>query len=107
MDLKLISTFLYFVLLHSSKTFGDHFTNQSDFETYIVHLEIHDQVLSNSKDLHLWHQSFLPINSNHSSRILYSYRHVFNVFATTLSSTEVKEIEKKPGFISALPQRVL
>ncbi|PHT98283.1 hypothetical protein BC332_32803 [Capsicum chinense] len=107
MDLKLISTFLCFVLLHSSKAFGDHFTNQSDFETYIVHLEIHDQVLSNSKDLHLWHQSFLPTNSNHSSRISYSYRHVFNGFAATLSSTEVKEMEKKPGFVSARPQRVL
>ncbi|KAF3637367.1 putative subtilisin-like protease-like [Capsicum annuum] len=106
MDLKLISTFLCLVLLHSSKAFGDHFTNQIDFETYIVRLEFHDQVLSNSKDLHLLHQSFLPTNSNHSSRILYSYRHVFNGFAAALSSDEVKEMEKKPGFVSARPQRV-
>ncbi|XP_055809232.1 subtilisin-like protease [Solanum dulcamara] len=107
MDLKFISTFLCFVLIHSSKTFGDHFTNQSDLETYIVHLEFHDQVLSNSKDLHLLHQSFLPTNSNHSSRILYSYRHVFNGFAAKLSSDEVKEMEQNPGFVSARPQRVL
>ncbi|KAG5582745.1 hypothetical protein H5410_053372 [Solanum commersonii] len=106
MDLKFISTFLCFVLLHSSKTFGDHFTNQSDLETYIVHLEFPDQLFSNSKDLLLWHQSFLPTNSNHSSRILYSYRHVFNGFAATLSSDEVREMEKKPGFVSAHPQRI-
>ncbi|XP_004249825.3 subtilisin-like protease [Solanum lycopersicum] len=107
MDLKFISTFLCFVLLHSSKTLGDNFTNQSDLETYIVHLEFNSsQVLSSSKDLHLWHQSFLPINSNHSSRILYSYRHVFNGFAAMLSSDEVKEMEKKPGFVSARPQQI-
>ncbi|XP_049400014.1 subtilisin-like protease [Solanum stenotomum] len=106
MDLKFISTFLCFVLLHSSKTLGDNFTNQSDLETYIIHLEFHDQVLSSSKDLHLWHQSFLPTNSNHSSRILYSYRHVFNGFAAILSSDEVREMEKKPGFVTARPQRI-
>ncbi|XP_049400015.1 subtilisin-like protease [Solanum stenotomum] len=106
MDLKFISTFLCFVLLHSSKTFGDHFTNQSDLETYIVHLEFHDRLFSNSKDVFLWHQSFLPTNSNHSSRILYSYRHVFNGFAAMLSSEEVREMEKKPGFVSARPQRI-
>ncbi|MCD7449303.1 hypothetical protein HAX54_051045 [Datura stramonium] len=107
MDLKFISTFLCFVLLHSSKTFGDYFTKHSDLEIYIVQLKFQDQVISNSNDLHLWHQSFLPTNSNHSSRILYSYRHVFNGFAARLSSDEVKEMEKKPGFVSARPQRVL
>ncbi|XP_060174520.1 subtilisin-like protease [Lycium barbarum] len=109
MDLKLISTFMCFVLFHSSRTFGyDHFTKQSDLETYIVRLEFpNDQVFSNSNDLHLWHQSFLPTtNSNHSSRILYSYHHVFNGFAAMLSSDEVKEMEKKSGFVSARPQRV-
>ncbi|KAG5582743.1 hypothetical protein H5410_053370 [Solanum commersonii] len=106
MDLKFISTFLCFVLLHSSKTFGDHFTNQIDLETYIVHLEFHDQLFSNFKDVILWHQSFLPTNLNHSSRILYSYRHVFNGFAAMLSSDELREMEKKPGFVSARPQRI-
>ncbi|KAK6778538.1 hypothetical protein RDI58_025256 [Solanum bulbocastanum] len=106
MNLKFISSFLCFVLLHSSKTFGDHFTNQSDLETYIVHLEFPDQLFSTSKDLLCWHQSFLHTNSNHSSRILYSYRHVFNGFAATLSSYEVREMEKKPGFVSARPQRI-
>ncbi|PHT36513.1 hypothetical protein CQW23_24213 [Capsicum baccatum] len=107
MNLKFISTFLCFVLLHSSKAFGDHFTNKNELETYIVQLEFPEQVFSNSKDLHLWHQSFLPTNSHSSSHILYSYRHVFNGFAATLSSDEVKEMEKKPGFVSARPQRVL
>ncbi|KAG5622353.1 hypothetical protein H5410_007571 [Solanum commersonii] len=109
MDLKFVSIFFCFVLfLHSSKsTFAD----QNDLETYIVQLELPDDfVFSDSKDLYLWHQSFLPTtsaNSDLSSRIIYSYRHVFNGFAAMLSSDEVKMMEKQPGFVSARPQRVL
>ncbi|MCE3049278.1 hypothetical protein HAX54_044512 [Datura stramonium] len=112
MELKFVSNFFCIViLLHSSKTFADHFTNQNDLETYIVQLELPDDlVISDSKDLGLWHQSFLPkipTNSDHSPRIIYSYRHVFNGFAAMLSADEVKEMENKPGFVSARPQRVL
>ncbi|XP_070021789.1 subtilisin-like protease [Nicotiana sylvestris] len=112
MDLKLvISTFLCIALLLSSKTFGDHFTNQSDIDTYIVILEFPDDlVFTDSRELYLWHQSFLPTtstNSEHSSRIVHSYRHVFNGFAAVLSSDEVKIMEKKPGFVSARRQQVL
>ncbi|XP_010317342.2 subtilisin-like protease 4 [Solanum lycopersicum] len=113
MDLKLVSIFFCIViLLHSSKiTFADHSTNQNDLETYIVQLELPDDfVLSDSKDSYLWHQSFLPktsANSDLSSRIIYSYRHVFNGFAAMLSSDEVKMMETQPGFVSARPQRVL
>ncbi|MCD7463032.1 hypothetical protein HAX54_049833 [Datura stramonium] len=112
MELKFILIFFCIViLLHSSKTFADHLTNQNDLETYIVQLELPDDlVFPDSTDLYLWHQSFLPTtsaNSDHSSRIVYSYRHVFNGFAAMLSADEVKDMEKKPGFVSARPQRAL
>ncbi|XP_006358145.2 subtilisin-like protease SBT1.7 [Solanum tuberosum] len=111
MDLKFNSIFFWVFLFHSSKTFGDHLTNRSDLDTYIVQLVFPDDIfLSDSNDLHLWHQSFLPrssANSDLSSRIIYSYRHVFHGFAAMLSSDEVKEMELKPGFVSARPQRVL
>ncbi|PHT55774.1 Subtilisin-like protease SBT4.14 [Capsicum baccatum] len=89
MDLKFVSiSFGIFILLHSSKTtFSDQFTNQNDLETYIVQLELpEDFVFSDSKDLYLWHQSFLPTTiSDHSSRIIYSYRHVLNGFSASPS----------------------
>ncbi|PHU26084.1 hypothetical protein BC332_04416 [Capsicum chinense] len=111
MNLKFVSTFFgIFILLHSSKTtFAEHFTNQNDLETYIVQLALPDDfVFSDSKDLYLWHQSFLPTNiSDHSSRIIYSYSHVLNGFAAWLSPDEVKVMETKLGFVSARPQRVL
>ncbi|PHU26086.1 hypothetical protein BC332_04418 [Capsicum chinense] len=111
MDLKFVSiSFAIFILLHSSKTtFADQFTNQNDLETYIVQLELpEDFVFSDSKDLYLWHQSFLPTTiSDHSSRIIYSYRHVLNGFSARLSPDEVKVMETKPGFVSVRPQRTL
>ncbi|XP_009604592.1 subtilisin-like protease [Nicotiana tomentosiformis] len=111
MDLRFVFTLVCILILHSSATIAGHFTNQNDLETYIVHLEFPDDIFfSDSNDLYLWHQSFLPTtstNSDHSSRIIYSYRHVFNGFAALLSSEEVKMMEKKPGFVSARPQRVL
>ncbi|KAH0699589.1 hypothetical protein KY284_013804 [Solanum tuberosum] len=108
MDLKFVSIFFCIViLLHSSKST----TNQNDLETYIVQLELPDDfVFSDSKDLYLWHQSFLPTtsaNSDLSSCIIYSYRHVYNGFAAMLSSDEVKMMQNQPGFVSARPQRVL
>ncbi|KAM3284901.1 hypothetical protein P3S67_023700 [Capsicum chacoense] len=113
MDLKFISIFLCIVLtqFNSSKTFGNHLTDRSDLDTYIVQLEFPDDVFfSDSNDLYLWHQSFLPTtsaSSDHSPRIIHSYRHVLNGFAAVLSSDEVKEIEKKTGFVSARPQMEL
>ncbi|KAM3362044.1 subtilisin-like protease [Capsicum galapagoense] len=113
MDLKFISIFLCIVLtlFNSSKTFGNHLTDRSDLDTYIVQLEFPDDVFfSDSNDLYLWHQSFLPTtsaSSDHSPRIIHSYCHVLNGFAAVLSSDEVKEMEKKTGFVSARPQMEL
>ncbi|KAK6158081.1 hypothetical protein DH2020_005395 [Rehmannia glutinosa] len=39
--------------------------------------------------------------------MIYSYRHVFKVFAARLSADEAKAMENKEGFISARPEREL
>ncbi|KAL8053728.1 hypothetical protein ABFX02_05G092400 [Erythranthe guttata] len=86
----------------------------SSFETYIVHLDLpaeFGQLLS--EDLEPWYDSFLPsetaaeLNGNNpsSSRIVHAYRNVITGFAAKLSPDEVKEMEKKRGFLYARPQR--
>ncbi|XP_004244591.1 subtilisin-like protease 4 [Solanum lycopersicum] len=90
---------------------------QGELETYIVHVESPENKISTqllSEDLDSWYQSFLPntvasTNSNEEEgpRLVYSYRNVMKGFAARLSEEQVKEMEKKPGFISAQPQRIL
>ncbi|XP_060194761.1 subtilisin-like protease [Lycium barbarum] len=77
---------------------SDHLSQQSNSEIYIVHVE-------SPENLHDWHQYSLL--SAVPSRIIYSYRNVFNGFAAKLSPDEVKALETKDGFISIRPQRVL
>lgn len=81
-------------------------------QTYIVHVEVpHTQLTAQSEDLESWYNSFLPpttASSNEGeSRLVYSYRTVFKGFAAKLSPEEVKEMEKKDGFISARPEKIL
>ncbi|KAG6428361.1 hypothetical protein SASPL_112612 [Salvia splendens] len=68
-------------------------------------------VTSESEDLESWYRSFLPATTASSSedeaRLIYSYRHVFKGFAARLSPDHVKEMEKKKGFISAQPQKLM
>ncbi|XP_059664070.1 subtilisin-like protease [Cornus florida] len=82
---------------------------QSNLETYIVHLKLPEGVdFSRSEDLESWYQSFLPASSNEpSSRMVHTYRNVIIGFAARLSPEEVKAMEKKDGFVSAWPQKVL
>ncbi|KAL2543820.1 Subtilisin-like protease SBT1.2 [Forsythia ovata] len=84
---------------------------QNNLETYIVHVEYPDnQVFSDqSQDLESWYNSFLPTTlagSNEVPRMVYSYHNVFSGFAAKLTSEEVKEMEKKKGFLSARKQQV-
>ncbi|XP_060180018.1 subtilisin-like protease 4 [Lycium barbarum] len=92
-------------------------TIQSPLETYIVHVaspesRISTQSLSD-QDLESWYLSFLPnttasTSSNEEApRLVYSYRNVLKGFAARLSAEQMKEMEKKPGFIFAWPQRIL
>ncbi|KAK2989132.1 hypothetical protein RJ640_027206 [Escallonia rubra] len=84
---------------------------QSTLETYIVHVKLpDDQIFSKlSQDLETFYHSFLPptiAGMNEQSRLVYSYRHVATGFAARLSSEEVKDMEKKSGFVLATPQKV-
>ncbi|KAG5588898.1 hypothetical protein H5410_039412 [Solanum commersonii] len=56
--------------------------------------------------------SFLPktiatAGSDEKPRLIYSYHNVMKGFAARLSAEEVKNMEKKKGFISARPQTIL
>lgn len=83
---------------------------KSNLETYIVHIEPPVGSITESEDLESWYRSFLPTtneSSNYESRLVYSYRNVMKGFAARLSPEEVKEMEKKKGFISARPREKL
>ncbi|XP_059287849.1 subtilisin-like protease [Lycium ferocissimum] len=90
-------------------------TIQSPFETYIVHVESPESQISTQSsvmDLESWYHSFLPktlasSSSDEGPRMIYSYRNVMKGFAARLSAEQVKEMEKKRGFISAQPHRIL
>ncbi|KAL3507411.1 hypothetical protein ACH5RR_032793 [Cinchona calisaya] len=92
----------------------------SNLETYIVHVELPESetLLSTSsssqfpnKVLESWYNSFLPTTTESSNdaphRMVYPYHHVFTGFAAKLSAEDVKQMENKPGFLSAEPQKVL
>ncbi|XP_009760953.1 subtilisin-like protease [Nicotiana sylvestris] len=89
---------------------------QSDSEIYIVQVESPESrigIQSSRTDLESWYSSFLPktiatTGSNEDQpRLIYSYHNVMKGFAARLSVEHVKEMQKKPGFISARPQRIL
>ncbi|KAI3468830.1 hypothetical protein Pfo_025493 [Paulownia fortunei] len=85
---------------------------KSSLETYIVHVEGPDgQLTTQSEDLESWYHSFLPATTASSNegeaRLIHSYHTVFKGFAARLSPDEVKDMEKKNGFISARPEKKL
>ncbi|KAL3497473.1 hypothetical protein ACH5RR_040205 [Cinchona calisaya] len=85
---------------------------QKDLQTYIVHVSLPSDSDNSVQfhDLESWYHSFLPKTStglNDASRMVHSYRKVITGFAARLSAEEVKEMEKKEGFVSARPQKIL
>ncbi|XP_047951495.1 subtilisin-like protease 4 [Salvia hispanica] len=92
--------------------FASQIPNKNSLQIYIVHVEAPDaHVASESEDLESWYRSFLPATTTSSSedeaQLVYSYRHVLKGFAAKLSPDHVKEMEKKKGFISAQPQKLM
>lgn len=89
-------------------------SGNDDLKTYIVHVELPKNQLSVSlsqeNDLESWYRSFLPTtttgSTDGSEKLVYAYRNVFKGFAATLTSEQVKEMKKVPGFVSANPEEV-
>ncbi|XP_006358961.1 subtilisin-like protease SBT1.7 [Solanum tuberosum] len=101
--------FLLFIFFNSLFS-----TMATNLETYIVQVESPNSQISTHRtstmDLDSWYHSFLPTtiaNSIEDTRMVYAYHNVIKGFAVKLSDEELKEMEKKEGFISARPQRVL
>ncbi|XP_055821404.1 subtilisin-like protease 4 [Solanum dulcamara] len=92
-------------------------TLQSDFETYIVHVESPDSQISTQSsltDYGSYYRTFLPDHPTISSSgneeaasMIYSYHNVMKGFAARLTASQLKEMEKKQGFVSAQKQRIL
>ncbi|KDP25553.1 hypothetical protein JCGZ_20709 [Jatropha curcas] len=95
--------------IHSSRS-DTNVKEESELETYIVFLEKPEGMMfTDSKDLDSWYQSFLPDDtlSSNKPRLVHSYHQVVTGFAAKLTAEEVKEIEKKEGFVSARPRRMV
>ncbi|KAL0312707.1 UNVERIFIED_CONTAM: Subtilisin-like protease SBT1.2 [Sesamum radiatum] len=93
------------ISLHPSLAFAN---EESDLETYIVHVEPSDgKVFENSEELESWYHSFLTTSSDRSPRMVYTYKNVIKGFAARLSPDEVEIIQEYEGFVHARPQRKL
>ncbi|KAK6137645.1 hypothetical protein DH2020_028571 [Rehmannia glutinosa] len=93
-------------------TFTSETPEKNSLQTYIVHVEVPETHFSTqSEDLESWYHSFLPpttaSSNDEETRIIHSYRTVFKGFAAKLSPDEANDMEKKNGFISALPEKIL
>ncbi|NP_001234257.2 subtilisin-like endoprotease precursor [Solanum lycopersicum] len=93
-------------------------TIQSNLETYLVHVESPESLISTQSsltDLDSYYLSFLPktttaISSSgneEAATMIYSYHNVMTGFAARLTAEQVKEMEKIHGFVSAQKQRTL
>ncbi|KAK4728622.1 hypothetical protein R3W88_021610 [Solanum pinnatisectum] len=93
-------------------------TIQSGLETYIVHVESLESLISTQSsltDLDSYYLSFLPktttavssSGNEEAATMIYSYHNVMKGFAARLTAAQVKEMEKKRGFVSAQKQRIL
>ncbi|CAN1258621.1 Subtilisin-like protease 3 [Linum perenne] len=90
-----------------SESHGD----SHQLNTYIVFLEKPESFTFQEDDeaMNKWYTSYLPdqtiaASSTHEeeTRMIHSYRHVATGFAARLSEDEVRQMEKKAGFVSAV-----
>ncbi|XP_028557049.1 subtilisin-like protease SBT3.1 [Dendrobium catenatum] len=74
-------------------------------QVYIIDVQRHEQhSLLNDGDLESFHRSFLTnftLGSGEPWLVLYSYHHVFSVFAARLTPGELEVVKSKPDFLYA------
>ena len=83
---------------------------KSNLQTYIVLLEkLEGTEFTKPRDLHNWHQSFLPANtlSSDQSQLVHSYHHVVTGFAAKLTANEAKAMKKRKGVVLTRPERMI
>ncbi|KAL3647207.1 hypothetical protein CASFOL_008175 [Castilleja foliolosa] len=111
-----IITIVYMLCMSPWPTFG---SSVDDHQIYIVHVEEPDdaQLTSlNHQELQSYYTSFLSSvattttssnDLNTAQDLIHSYRHVLHGFAAKLSTNDLKDLEKKEGFIAAFPEKIL
>ncbi|KAK7251224.1 hypothetical protein RIF29_34233 [Crotalaria pallida] len=86
-------------------------TLKSNSKIYIIHVrQPEGRLFSKTEDLESWYRSFMPpttMSSKEQPRVIHSYHHVMKGFAARLTPEELRAVEKKNGFISAHPERML
>lgn len=103
MEIHLSSFFLLFLFIFPCNYAYGH---QASLQTYIIHVRPSpdsSSLLTSEAQRERWYKSFLPVES----RLIYSYHEAISGFAARLSEEELAEIEKKPGFLHAHPDRVI
>ncbi|KAJ3681594.1 hypothetical protein LUZ60_014167 [Juncus effusus] len=81
--------------------------SQDTLKTYIVHLSPPSSTFKSSTERLNWYKKFLPSTDSTGSRFVYTYSEIINGFAVRLSENELKEMEKKEGFLHAYPDKLL
>jgi hypothetical protein len=119
---SLLISLIFMLNLSPTMAADKEITKQSSSQIYIVYVKKPPEARMNNMeysddDMEKWYASFLPddaLNNMESSeddqqqpRMVYSYRNVASGFAARLTAEEVKAMEKKDGFISAWPERIL
>ncbi|CAL9199498.1 unnamed protein product [Musa hybrid cultivar] len=96
------------ILTNPLAAFGRQTPNHDTHQrrTYIIQLRKPAASLD-EQNLNIWYESFLPESDGSSMRLLHSYSEVFSGFAAELTEEEVKNMEKKEGFLRAHPDRVV
>ncbi|XP_027336548.1 subtilisin-like protease SBT1.2 [Abrus precatorius] len=87
-------------------------TATSSSKTYIIHVKgPESKTFTELEDLESWYHSFMPpptiMSTKEQPRVIYSFRNVMSGFAARLTQEELRAVEKKNGFISAHPERIL
>ncbi|KAK7251218.1 hypothetical protein RIF29_34222 [Crotalaria pallida] len=86
-------------------------TETSNSKVYIIHVRKPEaKMFTQSEELESWYHSFMPsttMSSDEQPRMIHSYKHVWSGFAARLTQEELRAVEKKNGFISAHPERIL